>query len=1743
MSDILCRWLNQELQLSKSVEPMTITKDFSSGYLFGEVLHKYQMQDDFRMFMRRDTSVAKLNNFTRLEPTFKLLGISFTTNTAQDVMREKQGVATCLLYELHVSLEKKKKEGISRTMMEITQPAASANLLKKEHIIFSDRLHKVVKRDADLKLPNISQRYAKKYQHLNGRSVVTHPMLQKRQKKDQGEKRIQDIKKPSACRQMHNDMTNQVHVPNPPPYTSRLNLKERHQQQQQQQQQQQHKEREEQVMQTVQTEIDQFEANRKKLTSSGFASASSDQPLLDSFPLGSINQGGEVSESGTKVTLQSNSKYIQGIRQRLQDSAESRERREKRVNRFLVEQLKAQEAREEARWEEQLVKRLTRQTQQEKRLAVQLLLIRKEKEVIRQNRLFREQQYQQRREKDFQEALHRESILAQQVKLDCEERIRQELGHCNRIASERTQIQQKEHLKSCRGILEQIVDLATKVGEYRLLTGNLIPEKMTREWKELLLCGLPLYEPIKGHQPEFDLATPLDPVELKKQEILDTQDYDEYSNVVGEWAWPEEAEGTKLLPTNNDTLGHVVQRLRNIVHPPCSEPSPPLLPHFAIKACVLGKICSGKTSCLAKIAEAHGFCVLSADALIEEALHAYKVGEKVSQIQCTSVLYGSYFLSNPIFLLLFFFLFIKSLLNDARYFTVQNKFFGGVQNVQVPEQLGGKENEQLVTSSASLKSDYDTQEENKDSNATLSTRAVQGEAADKEMRNGNPIPNELLVDIIVEAISRVPAQSGWILDGFPLDITHAFLLEKALGGSVDLGEEVVNSKTNLVVDPNPPKPTPPPAPVLDLALLLDIPDECVVRRALSHIDSSAASQPTDKTLYWAQIPHRITAFQDAWPELERWFGAKQNILVRVDADVDDGELYRRVESAMQQALASPFEDVVIDSGKTPELSTSPPPADQLPALGDEDPGLTECHSSPKEENTHSSGENSTNVSPASLTNEDSLGGGKNPPESASSSPDSPSCIYVDEPLPPEIPEFLCSHWDTVCDSYVSNVKTVMQQLRSQRTLIFQYLFNIREGYKHYLGRPDLKQEFVSRWQKDFNSIPDDMREDEDTKAELHLRLDELREHLCDITEERKVEDEQERTALMSNGWLEDNTSVLVNHHSTLMQVEMARFWETLCFLKLYYLNMHSQTPPQLPSKFVSIPLLGAPGSTDHQDSRRPASSRRASKTGDLDGKEPPPYEKLISDYEETLTTISKLVLTEVRQCEAKEKKEAVEENEKNEKKKAPSSAAKTKKEKPSSKKQKGPPSPDPVPSPAPVEDKNLEKICEQQIMKRIHEEYIAALKHEESRAKEQIALVKCHGVAMLQSLQSRAEQTFSSMEECSQERHLAEMRSIDQLQVVLQIVCHHIQRGTKLQNQLVLEGTDFYINGDCLMEAIPPPPPRAPSLEKPKGSTPTITQLESLRHQLFHIAPSGLMCSFEFSSVLKNITSVKTGRDTLPEAWMASSDTQLMEIVSLFVDECDLIDWRRFLLSAALPWPFPSITQLLDVLQGFKAADTGAKGYINEEQYLQTELWFSSESILAVPEDPSEPAPYDRLANLRKFFFQLFADHRSFATPQLDYVSMLQYFAADPNPKQGFIRALSVQQGQHLKLTSLEHLVKSMPSIEEDPELSSLEQDGNSKEHEQEVSIPAILAVICHKIPKMKDKCPLRPACLSLEEHTEHLEQIFRELGYKPEDCIPFSILSEHPFIQGLMETSTHYQLVNVHRLLLVDQDEDEESL
>ena len=57
------------------LEKCNIAQDFATGYYLGEILHKHQLQNDFEAFSTGQTADAKLNNFTRVEPTLHLLQV------------------------------------------------------------------------------------------------------------------------------------------------------------------------------------------------------------------------------------------------------------------------------------------------------------------------------------------------------------------------------------------------------------------------------------------------------------------------------------------------------------------------------------------------------------------------------------------------------------------------------------------------------------------------------------------------------------------------------------------------------------------------------------------------------------------------------------------------------------------------------------------------------------------------------------------------------------------------------------------------------------------------------------------------------------------------------------------------------------------------------------------------------------------------------------------------------------------------------------------------------------------------------------------------------------------------------------------------------------------------------------------------------------------------------------------------------------------------------------------------------------------------------------------------------------------------------------------------------------------------------------------------------------------------------------------------------------------------------------
>ncbi|KAL2091758.1 hypothetical protein ACEWY4_011556 [Coilia grayii] len=1679
MSDILCRWLNSELRLSKVVEQSTISRDFSNGYLIGEVLHKYELQNDFEQFSKSSSSNAKLNNFTRIEPTLHLLGVPFDLAMAKAVMQGQPGAATRLLYQLFILLQKKKKAGLTGTEMETMQPAATARLHRMENNIYAERLKTVVKREAEIKMQRIALRYEMKAQEMYSKSVMADLVKDQKRLQDQEQMRLQDIEKHRLARKKQQEimsriLTASIQIPKPPPNRT---LKAHRQRQQKQQVE----------AKNVQLEIAQFEKSRKKL---------SPPPDLSGVEVTydvSTGTGQVLHHTLTPEEMsRANAQYIQRIRQRLEEDAAAREQREKRRRRVLVDQLRAHEAQEEALREEQLVERLMRQSQHEKRLAVQLMQARQQKEVLRQNRILHERQYQDQRLRDFQEALDREAALARQARLEQAEEARKESELHDRLAAEWAQARFQKHYNFCREVLDQVVDLVTKTGEYRLYTAaKLIPAKVMREWKELFFSGKPLYEQACV-DPLPAKPTPQQLLELQKEELLNDQDYDEYVSMSGEWVWLEN-EQQKPPPSNNDVLGHIVHRLRSMANPPRPGTPPPLFPRFSLRACVLGKVFSGKTTCLAKIAQVHSIRVLSSTELIQQALAAFEAGEtdiiaekkEMETLESVDSLKEGLVPES-----------VDSLKDGLVPESVDSLKDGlvpesvdslkdglvpesvdSLKEGEVPESVDSLKEGEVPESVDSLK---DGLVPEKESEKELSIRAQHGAAVEKVLREGRAVPSGLVVDIIVDAIRHVPAGSGWVLDGFPVDVAQAKLLEKGLGGSDPDEQQGRSRKSSLAVDRNAPQEPPPTSKVLDLVVLMEVSDDVALDRAAKQAikgegltaqeqkespeaEVSTAQQKTKEQVAItskhsperSQLQHCITGFQDTWPSLEKCFSGKQNILVKVNAQEDEEAVFKKVEQILLESMLAneKAEVAAVAQSESASSVAAAPQSPTTPTASTEGLGTKRSRSKSISHSPRRSALAQVRRPSVSSSIEFPLGENGAHADSPAAVPGSADWAYVDEPVSKEVSEYLLPYWDSVCDSYVSNVKAVMQNLRRERNLIVHHLHNIRDEFKLYLRRPDLKQEFVSQWQQDYNAVPDDMREDEETKAELHQRLDDLRERLWDICDRRKEEAEQERAALTEDGWLEDHTSLLNNHFCSLMQVEVDRFQDTLRVLRDYYYSMGGTELPEGPADFTCIPLLDIveedvelanPGEKS-RGSSSPTMSDKTSKGGAIkDGEEPedkktdekktkiipliarrPPTTdsaKLLNDiYQTALTAVSNLVHAEVQQLELEESKDQqVQERERQLRMSQASAAANSAKDKKKGAAKKKVPSPVQEPSPPPVVD--LQEARKLAIRAKIRQEYLAALEHEDCAVKQRVERVKQQAVGTVRSLQARAEQTFRTLEEWLSARFLAEMDSIDQL---AEVVRHHIESASQMQHELVLACTDFFVDGDLRVLASPSPPPRPPPLEMPADSTLTILQLHTFYNQMLKVAPSGIVSSTEFSEILKELTSMNVGDNDLPDAWMNISESQILDLVTVLAQDSEVLDWRLFLLSAALPWPTPTTQQLLQTLARFRASDpqdTGLltqdqylqdTGLLTQDQYLQTELWFTSEESQTVPDDPCEPLPYDRLANLRKFFFTLFAEPGS-APARLDYMRMLLRLASHRDPVQGFIRALSLLTGQRL---------------------------------------------------------------------------------------------------------------------------------
>ena len=105
MANLLEDWLNKEVKLSRNI--INIDEDFSNGFLFGELLHKYNLIKNFYSYKDNNNQETKLTNLKLLETTLRELNIKIERGRISDILNKKRGVASRFLYLIKMNLSKR----------------------------------------------------------------------------------------------------------------------------------------------------------------------------------------------------------------------------------------------------------------------------------------------------------------------------------------------------------------------------------------------------------------------------------------------------------------------------------------------------------------------------------------------------------------------------------------------------------------------------------------------------------------------------------------------------------------------------------------------------------------------------------------------------------------------------------------------------------------------------------------------------------------------------------------------------------------------------------------------------------------------------------------------------------------------------------------------------------------------------------------------------------------------------------------------------------------------------------------------------------------------------------------------------------------------------------------------------------------------------------------------------------------------------------------------------------------------------------------------------------------------------------------------------------------------------------------------------------------------------------------------------------------------------------------------------
>ena len=137
-----------------------------------------------------------------------------------------------------------------------------------------------------------------------------------------------------------------------------------------------------------------------------------------------------------------------------------------------------------------------------------------------------------------------------------------------------------------------------------------------------------------------------------------------------------------------------------------------------------------------------------------------------------------------------------------------------------------------------------------------------GQKAKEYMDRGELVPDELLLNLIGDRLNQSDAKEGWILDGFPRNVSQAFFLE-----------ELLREHNQM----------------LDCVLNLEVPEDVLMARL---VEGRKRSDDTPET-----IRHRLEVYHQETEPLIGFY-RERSALKAIDGDRTEGEVTQSLKEAI-----------------------------------------------------------------------------------------------------------------------------------------------------------------------------------------------------------------------------------------------------------------------------------------------------------------------------------------------------------------------------------------------------------------------------------------------------------------------------------------------------------------------------------------------------------------------------------------------------------------------------------------------------------------------------------------------------------------------------------------------------------------------------------------------------------------------------------------------------------------------------